>query len=114
MEPPSKWAEAVAIGQWFPLLALYVFPPAVVLFPLVWDPIPYYSGEGGLSVRYRLYRESSPFRYAAYEYTIKKKGWGGILLLPLAWLNFFTDDLKDALRATTLQFLIDANRDGNL
>lgn len=79
---------------------------------LAWTPIPYYSGEGGLRVRYQLYREYSS--YATYEYTIKKKGAGGLLLLPLAWLNLFTDDLKDALRATTLQFLIDAHRDGNL
>ncbi len=28
--------------------------------------------------------------------------------------NFFTNDLKDAVRGTTLQFLIDAQRDGNL
>lgn len=114
VDPPSEWAEAVASYQAIPVLAAPVFPPAILLFPLAWDPIPYYSGEGALRVRYRLYSESSPLHYAEYEYTIKKKGWGGILLLPLAWLNFFTDDLKDALRATTLQFLIDAHRDGNL
>lgn len=111
--PPSKWAEAVATYQGFPVLAAYVFPPAILLFPLVWDPIPYYSEEGGLLVQYKLYRVNR-IPYGMYAYTIKKKGWGGILLLPLAWLNFFTDDLKDGLRATTLQFLIDAHRDGNL
>jgi hypothetical protein len=87
-------------------------PLAIVLLPLAFDPIPYYSGEGGLRVKYRVYREGT--LHAAYEYTIKKKGWGGLFLLPFAWLNFFTDDLKDGLRATTLQFLIDAHRDGNL
>jgi len=110
--PPSKWAEAVASYQALPVLAAYVFPPAILLFPLAWDPIPYYSGEGGLRVLYALYRDGA--RQSTYLYIIKKKGWGGILLLPLAWLNFFTDDLKDGLRATTLQFLIDAHRDGNL
>lgn len=112
IDPPSKWAEGLAVGQGIPVLLAMAFPPAILLFPLAFDPIPYYSGEGGLRVQYRLYREGT--LHAAYEYTIKKKGWGGILLLPLAWLNFFTDDLKDALRATTLQFLIDAHRDGNL
>jgi hypothetical protein len=43
-----------------------------------------------------------------------KKGAGWIVLLPFAWLNFFTNDLKDAVRGATLQFLIDAQRDGNL
>jgi hypothetical protein len=31
-----------------------------------------------------------------------------------AWLNFFTNDLKDAVLGTTLLFLIDAQRNGNL
>lgn len=109
--PPSDLALTVVNVLVAPGLVGIVLPPFLLF---VYHPIPYYSGEGGLSVRYSLYRESSPFRYAAYAYTIKKKGWGGILLLPLAWLNFFTDDLKDGLRATTLQFLIDAHRDGNL
>jgi hypothetical protein len=112
IDPPSKWAEWLAVGQGVPVLLAQGFPPAIVLFPLAFDLIPYYSGEGGLRVKYRLYREGT--LHAVYEYTIKKKGWGGLFLLPIAWLNFFTDDLKDGLRATTLQFLIDAHRDGNL
>lgn len=109
VNPPSSWTLAIAQGQMAPGLGGIVFPP-LLLF--AFQPIPYYSGEGGLRVEYALYREGT--RQAAYQYTIKKKGWGGIFLLPLAWLNYFTDDLKDALRATTLQFLIDAHRDGNL
>ena len=85
--------------------------PPLMIF-LIWDWIPYYSGEGELEADYRLSKDGVPQK--TYQYTIKKKGAGGILLLPFAWLNFFTDDLKDALRATTLQFLIDAQRDGNL
>ena len=49
-----------------------------------------------------------------YRYPITKKGAVWIVLLPFAWVNFFTNDLKDAVRGTTLQFLIDAQRDGNL
>lgn len=82
IDPPSKWAEWLAVGQGVPVLLAMAFPPAILLFPLAFDPIPYYSGEGGLRVQYRLYREGT--LHAAYEYTIKKKGWGGILLLPLA------------------------------
>jgi hypothetical protein len=77
----------------------------------VWGAIPHYSDEGGLTVDYHLYKNGTPQH--TYPYRIYKKGAGGLLLLPFAWLNFFTDDLKDALRATTLQFLIDAQRDGN-
>ena len=33
---------------------------------------------------------------------------------PYAWLNFFTNDLKDAVHGTTLQLLMDAQLDGNL
>ena len=96
-------------------MPLNIIPRAVlglILFPWTVHFIPYYSGEGGLRVQYVLSRDG--MSYAAYKYQIKKKGAGGLLLLPLAWLNFFTDDLKDALHATTLQFLIDAHRDGNL
>jgi hypothetical protein len=77
-----------------------------------WGAIPYYSDEGGLTVDYHLYENGTPQH--SYQYRIYKKGAGGLLLLPFAWLNFFTDDLKDALRGATLQFLIDAQRDGNL
>jgi hypothetical protein len=77
----------------------------------VWGAIPHYSDEGGLTVDYHLYKNGTPQH--TYQYRIYKKGAGGLLLLPFAWLNFFTNDLKDAVRGTTLQFLIDAQRDGN-
>lgn len=32
----------------------------------------------------------------------------------VAWFNFFTNDLKDDVLGTMLQFLIDARRNGNL
>jgi hypothetical protein len=47
-----------------------------------------------------------------YRYPIYKKGVGWIGLLPFAWINYFTTDLADAVEGATLQFLIDAQRDG--
>jgi len=74
--------------------------------------LPYYAGEGGTTVVYTLYRDGQLTQ--TYRYPITKKGAGWIVLLPFAWLNFFTNDLKDAVHEATLQFLIDAQRDGNL
>jgi len=74
--------------------------------------LPNYAEEGGTTVVYTLYRDGR--LKSAYRYPITKQGGGWIVLLPFAWLNFFTNDLKDAVRGTTLQFLIDAQRDGNL
>jgi hypothetical protein len=74
--------------------------------------LPYYTGEGGTTVIYKLYRDGQLKQ--TYRYPITKQGAGWIVLLPFAWLNFFTNDLKDAVRGATLQFLIDAQRDGNL
>jgi hypothetical protein len=106
VNPPSLGAMSVAWGQGMACIII----PLCILAAV--GAVPYYSDEGGLSVAYKLYREGSV--QETYRYTIRKKGVGGILFLPFAWLNFFTDDLKDALRGTTLQFLIDAQRDGNL
>jgi hypothetical protein len=74
--------------------------------------LPYYTGDGGTTVSYTLFRDGQ--RMQTYRYPITKKGAGWIVLLPFAWVNFFTNDLKDAVRGATLQFLIDAQRDGNL
>jgi len=101
---PSLGATSVGLGQG----VLCILPPLCILAAV--GAVPYYSGEGGLYVTYMLYGDETHKK--TYQYTIKKKGVGGILFLPFAWLNFFTDDLKDALRGTTLQFLIDAQREG--
>ena len=79
---------------------------------LITNVLPYYAEEGGTTVVYTLYRDDR-FKQT-YRYNITKQGAGWIVLLPFAWLNFFTNDLKDAVRGATLQFLIDAQRDGNL
>ncbi|MBK5281713.1 MAG: hypothetical protein JJE16_06460 [Nitrospiraceae bacterium] len=79
---------------------------------LITNVLPYYAEEGGTTVVYTLYRDGQLTQ--TYRYPITKQGAGWIVLLPFAWLNFFTNDLKDAVRGATLQFLIDAQRDGNL
>ncbi len=38
----------------------------------------------------------------------------GLLLLPFAWANLFTDDLADAMENTALAFIQDAARNGDL
>ena len=83
-----------------------------LLFYLAVGILPYYTGDGGTTVVYTLYRDGRHMQ--TYRYPITKQGAGWIVLLPFAWLNFFTNDLKDAVRGATLQFLIDAQRDGNL
>ena len=73
---------------------------------------PYYTGDGGTTVVYTLYPDGQHIQ--TYRYPFTKKGAGWLVLLPFAWLNYFTTDLKDAVRGATLQFLIDAQRAGNL
>ena len=87
--------------------SLGAFAPAVMV-----NALPYYAGEGGTTVVYTLYRDGRLKQI--YRYPITKQGAGWIVLLPFAWLNFFTNDLKDAVHGTTLQFLIDAQRDDNI
>jgi hypothetical protein len=105
---PSPWVTTyfgVQAGAGIATLGLLMLVPAFTL-------LPYYTGEGGTTVSYTMYRDGR-FKQA-YRYPITKQGAGWIVLLPFAWLNFFTNDLKDAVRGATLQFLIDAQRDGNL
>ena len=72
--------------------------------------LPYYTDEGGTTVIYSLYQDNQLRK--VYRYPIYKKGAGWIGLLPFAWINYFTTDLADAVEGATLQFLIEAQRDG--
>jgi len=104
---PSPWITAylgTQVGAGIVSLEVLKLVPAFTL-------LPYYTGEGGTTVAYTLYRDGRLKQ--AYRYPITKQGAGWIVLLPFAWLNFFTNDLKDAVRGTALQFLNDAQRDGN-
>jgi hypothetical protein len=105
---PSPWVT----GYFGTQVVVGVLTAGLGMLVPAFSLLPYYTGEGGTTVSYTLYRDGQ--RMQTYRYPITKKGAGWIVLLPFAWLNFFTNDLKDAVRGTTLQFLIDAQRDGTL
>ena len=74
--------------------------------------VPWWSSGAGYTVEYLLYIDGK--REHSYSYKITKKGVGWIGLLPVTWINLFTQDAKDAFRATAYQFFRDADRDGYL
>lgn len=74
--------------------------------------IPIYCGSGGYHVAFELYVDGEMKKVSRYQIT--REEIVGLPLLALAWVNFFTYDLKDAIRATIYQFLLDAERDGYL
>jgi hypothetical protein len=91
----------------------FLAPIALVfLLQTVTAVIPWWSSGAGYTVEYLLYVDGK--RERSYSYEITKKGVGWIVLLPVAWINFFTQDAKDAFRATAYQFFRDADRDGYL
>lgn len=74
--------------------------------------IPVYSGQGGWELSYSVYDRNALKKTHIYEITPKRFYW--LWLLPFAWINFFTYSLEEAVRSTTAQFVVDAQRDGNL
>src|SRR5262245_3720026 len=61
---------------------------------------------------YSVYDRNALTKTYTYEISVKAFYW--LLLLPFSWINFFTYTLEDAVRSTTAQFVIDAQRDGYL
>ncbi len=74
--------------------------------------IPIYSGQGGWALSYSVYDQNALKKTYNYDITLKRFFW--LLLLPFLWINFFTYSLDDAVRSTTAQFVVDAQRDGYL
>jgi hypothetical protein len=74
--------------------------------------IPDYNGQGGWQLSYSFYDRNTVKKTYAYEITLKRFTW--LLVLPFSWINFFTYSLEDAVRSTTAQFIVDAQRDGYL
>lgn len=74
--------------------------------------IPVYSGQGGWELSYSLYDRHELQK--TYTYAITQRRYFWLLLLPFSWINFFTYSLDEALRVTTAQFVVDAQRDGYL
>ncbi|MEO6306868.1 MAG: hypothetical protein ABIO96_14035 [Nitrospiraceae bacterium] len=116
------WAHHSTLGNWLystpvesgglPSEALLLPIYLVLLLQGSTALFPWWSSEAGYSVEYILYVDGK--RERSYSYEITKKGVGWIGLLPVAWINFFTQDAKDAFRATAYQFFRDADRDGYL
>jgi hypothetical protein len=98
-------------GEYFPHNRLKACASAL-LSGLTLSLIPYYCDETGLKVRYDLFIDGRITK--TYEYEIRKKGMAGLLLLPFAWANLFTDDLADAIASTAAPFIQEATRDGYL
>lgn len=74
--------------------------------------LPSYIHTSGYTIRYDLYihREFKK----SYEYKITRKQFAWVVVLPFAWINLLTHDLKEAFRATAYQFFMDAALDGYL
>lgn len=66
----------------------------------------------GWELSYSVYDRNALTKTYTYDISVKAFYW--LLLLPFSWINFFTYTLEDAVRSTTAQFVIDAQRDGYL
>jgi hypothetical protein len=66
----------------------------------------------GWELSYSVYDRNALTKTYTYEITRKVFVW--IFVVPFSWINFFTYSGGDALRSTTAQFVIDAQRDGYL
>jgi hypothetical protein len=73
---------------------------------------PFYSGQDGWALSYSVYDRNALKK--TYTYDITRKVFYWIVLLPFSWINFFTYSFDDAVRSTTAQFVVDAQRDGYL
>jgi len=62
------------------------------------------------AVEYDLYSDGR--LQSRYQYTYRKERYGGILMLLMVWLNWFTMSEEEALKATFYNFVHDAKRDG--
>ena len=70
------------------------------------------SGQSGWALCYSVYDRNALKK--TYKYEITRKVFVWILFLPFSWINFFTYSFDDAVRSTTAQFVVDAQRDGYL
>lgn len=94
---PSSWVSDLGLGQASLRTGFF--------FPL-------YSGQGGWELFYSVYDRNALKKTYKYEITTKAFFW--LLVLPFSWINFFTYSFDDAVRSTTAQFVVDAQRDGYL
>ena len=105
----SKWAETKVVVRILvkPITSSYggnVPHWLVILIPVL--------RQGGWELSYSVYDRNALKKTYNYEITSKQYMW--LFLLPFSWINFFTYSGGDALRSTTAQFVVDAQRDGYL
>ncbi|MGZ9146090.1 MAG: hypothetical protein ACXW4A_09650 [Nitrospira sp.] len=74
--------------------------------------LPFYINEGGWEFSYSVNHQNVLRKTYKYEITARQLYW--ILLLPFSWINVFTYSLEDAVKSTTAQFVVDAQREGYL
>ena len=74
--------------------------------------IPVYNEEPKYSVVFSVFKEQQLTR--EYQYSFTKGSVSGLLVLPFAWINFFTSSEEEAFQTVARQFLFDLQRDGNL
>ncbi len=74
--------------------------------------VPIYRGQDGWALSYSVYDQS--VLQKTYNYEITARTLISIVGLPFLWINFFTYSFDDAVRSTTAQFVMDAQRDGYL
>jgi len=105
----SKWAETKVVVR----VLVKPFTEYGRTVPYSWLAvlIPVYK-QGGWELSYSVYDRNALTQTYHYEITSKQYYW--LLLRPFSWINFFTYSLEDAARATTAQFVVDAQRDGYL
>jgi len=113
----SKWAETAVVVRVLEKPNPKMFGEGqggIVSDILIWLAliIPVYKGESGWQLSYSYYDRNAVKKTYAYEITQKRFTW--LLVLPFSWINFFTYTLEDAVRSTTAQFVVDAQRDGYL
>ena len=72
--------------------------------------LPLYSDSMGYDVQYTVYRDGRKVRI--YEYAIRRRVFMWLPVLPFAWVNWLTNDEKDAFSAITQRFFLEASRDG--
>jgi hypothetical protein len=96
-----------------PYEASYISLVQVFLSAMTLSVIPVATAKE-YSVSYALHVDGELYPRQLYIHRFRKRTFGGILVLPFVWMNAFTYDEKEALRATLYQFLLDAERDGYL
>ena len=95
----------ISHSNWYSIpMALFFFGSGG-LFPI-------YSWQDGWALSYSVYDRD--VLQKTYNYEITEKILISIVGIPFLWINFFTYNLEDAVRSTTAQFVMDAQRDGYL